>query len=414
MYAGMNLFSFPSASEIGPIALAAQSADAGQQDGESSFQLLLFRTLTQEDPLKALNPASDTEEQDESLKEIFRGLMGLRLPESGIIEESAIQPNAEIVLQPKADDGIEMQAEEVDVGLAQMVPAEVVIPQTAGNIGAVQQAIPESGIQQQLVAAEGAINQTHAAADARGNPGDPAIPKCEGTVPSEQAVEASKADIPQGVRDGQQASVGLNRGLEETVQSVKPIGDRKAAAPEAVPLSGETSFEKVIAQSPQTALSPEAPLTTTGSTEKMEAYSQIGREIQFALEQKGPMEFKMQLQPKDLGQIDVKLRINEGKLIIDIMAASAKTQALLAGQVDKLIAGMGLQDVQIETVNVNQQAGRQGGEGQQSGFQQQPENRQNESGSLNPRYAGHGQGHEKNDQTASIRKNNFVRMDYTI
>ncbi|NLY70528.1 MAG: flagellar hook-length control protein FliK [Clostridiales bacterium] len=85
-----------------------------------------------------------------------------------------------------------------------------------------------------------------------------------------------------------------------------------------------------------------------------EAYEQIAREIQAKFEPKAPTEFKLQLQPKELGVIDVKLKISNGKLEIDIMAASKKTQMLLTSQVDKLVQNLGLQNVQVESINVNQ------------------------------------------------------------
>jgi flagellar hook-length control protein FliK len=72
----------------------------------------------------------------------------------------------------------------------------------------------------------------------------------------------------------------------------------------------------------------------------------------------------MQLQPEELGQIDIKLKLNEGKLIIDIVAANSKTQALLTNQVDKLIASMGLQNVQVESVHVSQQMNQESNGGQ--------------------------------------------------
>lgn len=97
---------------------------------------------------------------------------------------------------------------------------------------------------------------------------------------------------------------------------------------------------------------------------KAEQYSQISDEILSRLEQKNSNEFRMQLQPEELGQIDIKLKLNEGKLIIDILAANSKTQALLTNQVDKLIASMGLQNVQVESVNVSQQMNHQGSDGQ--------------------------------------------------
>lgn len=93
----------------------------------------------------------------------------------------------------------------------------------------------------------------------------------------------------------------------------------------------------------------------TQPVETTEAYSQIKDEILTTLEKKGPTEFKMQLQPENLGQIDVSLKISEGKLIIDIMADRSQTQALLTGQVDKLISSMGLQNVKVESVQVSQQ-----------------------------------------------------------
>ncbi len=109
-----------------------------------------------------------------------------------------------------------------------------------------------------------------------------------------------------------------------------------------------------------------------------EPYSQISNEIlsragaatEFngQLEQKGPMEFKMQLEPADLGQIDIKLKFSEGKLMIDILAANSKTQTLLISQVDKLISSMGLQNVQVESVQVSQQMNSQSQSGQGQGY----------------------------------------------
>ncbi len=96
--------------------------------------------------------------------------------------------------------------------------------------------------------------------------------------------------------------------------------------------------------------------TAVSSPEYAGTYSQVGNEILAKLEQKGPMEFKMTLQPQDLGDIDVQFKVSEGKLIIDIMAASARTQTLLVSQVDQLVASLGLQNVHVESVSVNHPA----------------------------------------------------------
>ncbi len=104
----------------------------------------------------------------------------------------------------------------------------------------------------------------------------------------------------------------------------------------------------------------------TQPVEGPEPYSQIREEILSKLEQNGPTEFKMQLEPLDLGQIDIKLKLSEGKLVIDILAADARTQALLTSQVDKLISSMGLQNVQVESVQVSQQMNSQTQDNSQS------------------------------------------------
>ena len=106
----------------------------------------------------------------------------------------------------------------------------------------------------------------------------------------------------------------------------------------------------------------------TVAAEKPEPHSQISQEILSRLEKKGPMEFKMQLEPESLGKIDVNLKFHDGKLIIDILAASGRTHALLASQVDKLIQSMGLQNVQVENVQVGQQSSGQQQDGQGSAF----------------------------------------------
>ncbi|MDD2218211.1 MAG: flagellar hook-length control protein FliK [Eubacteriales bacterium] len=93
------------------------------------------------------------------------------------------------------------------------------------------------------------------------------------------------------------------------------------------------------------------------ATAKAQPYNQIEKAITETLQNQGPKEFSLQLKPESLGVIDIKLKLEAGKMTIDIAAASAKTQALLAGQVDKLIQGLGLniQNVQIENVHVSRQ-----------------------------------------------------------
>jgi len=88
----------------------------------------------------------------------------------------------------------------------------------------------------------------------------------------------------------------------------------------------------------------------------VELATQIEQEIVFQLDKNKPITFQMTLDPENLGEIDVKLKFDQGKLIIDIVALSKETQALLLGQIDKLIKGLALQNVQVESVQLNNQS----------------------------------------------------------
>lgn len=156
--------------------------------------------------------------------------------------------------------------------------------------------------------------------------------------------------------DSQMTAAGLRSNSEEDA-----IGAAEKAIPE-IEMKGtgvdRTGFQNTIlgaaaARETAEAVLPGRPIETA------QPYSQIRDEILTKLDQSGPTEFKMQLDPEDLGQIDIKLKFSEGKLTIDILALNAKTQALLTGQVDKLIASMGLQNVVVESVQVNQQMSAQ-------------------------------------------------------
>lgn len=97
--------------------------------------------------------------------------------------------------------------------------------------------------------------------------------------------------------------------------------------------------------------------TNTGSevqqSNKVELAHQVEQKILHNFEPNKPMTLQMTLSPDNLGDIDIKLSYNQGKLIIDIMAASLETQKLLGNQINNLVRSLALQNVKVETVNVN-------------------------------------------------------------
>ena len=90
-----------------------------------------------------------------------------------------------------------------------------------------------------------------------------------------------------------------------------------------------------------------------GHSAKVEVAQQVEQKIIQNFEPAKPMTLQMTLSPDNLGDIDIKLSYHHGKLIIDIMAASSETQKLLGNQINQLVRGLALQNVQVETVHLN-------------------------------------------------------------
>ncbi|PKM53003.1 MAG: hypothetical protein CVV00_14505 [Firmicutes bacterium HGW-Firmicutes-5] len=86
---------------------------------------------------------------------------------------------------------------------------------------------------------------------------------------------------------------------------------------------------------------------------KVEVAQQVEQKILQNFEPNKPMVLQMTLSPDNLGDIDIKLSYDQGKLIIDITAVSKETQNLLGKQINLLVRGLALQNVQVETVHLN-------------------------------------------------------------
>lgn len=103
------------------------------------------------------------------------------------------------------------------------------------------------------------------------------------------------------------------------------------------------------------------------ATNKTEVAQQVQQKILQNFEPNKPTVFQMTLSPDNLGDIDVKLSYDQGKLIIDIMAVSQETQKLLGKQINQLVRGLALQNVQVETVHLNTPV-EQSGDSQNAAF----------------------------------------------
>lgn len=111
---------------------------------------------------------------------------------------------------------------------------------------------------------------------------------------------------------------------------------------------GEKGIQEINVAGINTGKTPEVQPDT-----KVAVAQQVEQKILQNFEPNKPMVLQMTLSPDNLGDIDIKLSYDQGKLIIDITAISQETQNLLGKQINLLVRGLALQNVQVETVHLN-------------------------------------------------------------
>lgn len=172
-------------------------------------------------------------------------------------------------------------------------------------------------------------------------------------------------------------------------------------------------------------------------TERPAPFVQVADKIAEAAAKGEPTALKMTLNPEQLGEIEIKIDMTQGKLQIGITAEKPETLNLLSGQLEKLTTRLGLQQFQIEGItlnpavppiqpnsnpgtNTNLHHNLAGGMGWQLG-QQMGEGRNGESNRTNsPKGTGKIQSSARMDipETAGIQASSRVpqsnRLDYTV
>ncbi len=99
--------------------------------------------------------------------------------------------------------------------------------------------------------------------------------------------------------------------------------------------------------------SPLEALATNQEAGEVSVVKQLEGKILDQFDGKTGKVFKMTLKPDHLGEIDVELKINNGKLVIGILSASQETHELLTRQVDQLVRSLALQKVQVQTIETH-------------------------------------------------------------
>lgn len=200
------------------------------------------------------------------------------------------------------------------------------------------------------------------------------------TLRSNVGQEASVSSIPRPADQfedylSSKKAKGTRAELEQLLGNIKtgipqpdvksPVGKSKASSP-LEQLASHLSPEKLesaksalehLMQNVQTG--PNLQTGTTNVDAGIDSRSnrvmstQILPRIQSALKA-GEMNFKMMLSPHGLGQVEVQMFLEEGKLKVNLAASSSATAELLASQADDLKKALGTKDIQISYSGHNQ------------------------------------------------------------
>ncbi|MDR1574053.1 MAG: flagellar hook-length control protein FliK [Clostridiales Family XIII bacterium] len=256
-------------------------------------------------------------------------------------------------------------ADELKPLLSVAASGEIAADATArsAKVGTAEAAVLAKAVRVEAPAADGETAETAVLAKAtrvETPAADGEAGRATRAVSEESAILARDAHA-NAAREASGAETGRTADAQEGLRTGS-AGESFATTPKTdVPARGdaaETSAANAAHASPQEGIATVRAASTQDAAQgrvvtSPEPYGQIANEIFAALAgKKLPTTLSMRLEPAELGRVDVSMRLTAaGKLVIDIAAESAKTQALLAGQTDKLVQALGLQNVQIESVN---------------------------------------------------------------
>ncbi|ANF96522.1 flagellar hook-length control protein FliK [Paenibacillus bovis] len=179
---------------------------------------------------------------------------------------------------------------------------------------------------------------------------------------------------------------------DTTAASTTAVTPTENAAENVEPVTGQTQHqEPVIVTAGQLAMKADAaPLTTTAPPPMVNAQNfaqDMGKFIvsKFDVQQlNGVSEAKIILNPEHLGQVDVKITIQDGQLMAQFITEKHGAKDILEQQMAQLRSALQAQGLQVEKLEVTQSSSLQsdiynGGQGFQSGADQQQSGRRSKS-----------------------------------
>jgi|GEM_PF-6144639 len=224
---------------------------------------------------------------------------------------------------------------------------------------------------QQMGQADPASVQPAAAQPQRTQKASGAVSRVETEQP---AVKAEPTGVPTGGHQqltAAQASAAVSN--MPTVKAVKAAEQADISAQAASPVTGVTGTSTVVAQSgeikaasgPVNVLSGQA----VAAARPLEMMEQVSKVVEASLQQ-GKNTLRMQLNPAELGAIDIRLVSSGHRVSMTVIAEQASTGRMLENQAEQLRQTLADAGIQLSQLHVGQQG--QGGQFTRN-FQQQPQ-----------------------------------------
>jgi flagellar hook-length control protein FliK len=95
-----------------------------------------------------------------------------------------------------------------------------------------------------------------------------------------------------------------------------------------------------------------APLLTDPGLAKIENFDEVIQKASY-MAKDGGGEMKIQLRPDGLGQVDLKVTVNNGTVNVEMIAENAETKKLLEGGLDSLKHSLSSGKVNVEAIKVD-------------------------------------------------------------
>jgi len=169
----------------------------------------------------------------------------------------------------------------------------------------------------------------------------------EPELPAKPAGTEPKAGAPTA---NETASQRLNNGPQVNV--IRP--ERAQARPQEAPEKIDETITAQTAQKPEAYVREAAKPADTQPAQPVKAPEQIEQIRAQVAEniEKEKMEFRMQLNPHDLGRINIKMVLEGGKLAIEIMALNPKATEMLMRHTEGLAASLRTGNMEVSSVNI--------------------------------------------------------------